>query len=460
MGILPSPRSLERNESEGDVYRISPATFAKFSSMFDHVDSNATGYVTGAQGRVVLSQSGLPNGDLRRIWDLADAGKDGMLDRHEYVACQFLIQHRLAGKDLPDSLPAGLQEMPASPHFGSIGGSMRGLDLVSGQQANSRPPSPPSSAKMQRPPSPPQIMQQAHNKSVPTVLTTNMPTTSFGRFANGDGGAAAYETHGALSHFNTDSAIQLQDYSRFVQDFCKIDTDGDGYISGLEARGVLTQSELPTGELRRIWDLSDITSDGRLDEHEFAVAMILVRMRQQGAALPDVLPLHLRTRPDIFSAAASRIKQTPDVSSQSSAISVTPSMNSVNVAPHGYYLDAGREGGAQISPLLTASHMNQPESPTRSEEFEDATEDASEHLGIDTHTYTQASSHTAAQDEHKLTAAYEKFAPNFGLLDTDGDGFITGGEVSFPTPSLHLAILLFSLAKSYAVYQLDSYSTQ
>jgi len=104
--------------------------------------------------------------------------------------------------------------------------------------------------------------------------------------------------------------------------------------------------------------------------------------------------------------------------------------------------------------------MNQPESPTRSEEFEDATEDASEHLGIDTHTYTQASSHTAAQDEHKLTAAYEKFAPNFGLLDTDGDGFITGGEVSFPTPSLHLAILLFSLAKSYAVYQLDSYSTQ
>ena len=168
MGILPSPRSLELGrEEQPDMFNIPRETYAKFSSMFDGVDMNGSGFISGAQARPVLSSSGLPNSDLRKIWDLADAEKDGMLDRHEYVVCQFLIQHRLAGRELPNSLPAGLQAKAASPRPGVTLSVLGGLS-----NANSAPPSP-----MPRAASPPQVVQQAQ-PVMPMVLPTATPQLS------------------------------------------------------------------------------------------------------------------------------------------------------------------------------------------------------------------------------------------------------------------------------------------
>lgn len=219
--------------------------------------------------------------------------------------------------------------------------------------------------------------------------------------------------------------IELLDYSRFVEQFRNIDADADGYISGLEARPLLTQSELPTPDLRKIWDLADMTSDGRLDSHEFAVAMILVQARQKGAALPDMLPPHLKAPPDMFRAKDTRTLQAADLSSQSSFSSV--GVPSSNVSP---LANAGLAGGSLAhsmasSPLVQAASADlqpsgadliqpmkasaaTPESPT----FEDAVE------------YTPTSGAAAPE----LAAAYAKYASDFALLDSDSDGFITGGE--------------------------------
>ncbi len=50
-------------------------------------------------------KSRLPSSVLRRIWALSDIDQDGQLDRDEFSVAMFLIDHKLAGNDLPDKLP-------------------------------------------------------------------------------------------------------------------------------------------------------------------------------------------------------------------------------------------------------------------------------------------------------------------------------------------------------------------
>ncbi|KAI5713000.1 hypothetical protein M8J75_012933 [Diaphorina citri] len=61
-------------------------------------------------------------------------------------------------------------------------------------------------------------------------------------------------------------------------------------ISGQVARKFFENSKLPVTELRKIWQLSDMTKDGALSLSEFSIAMHLVVIRRNNIPLPDVLP--------------------------------------------------------------------------------------------------------------------------------------------------------------------------
>lgn len=50
------------------------------------------------------------------------------------------------------------------------------------------------------------------------------------------------------------------------------------------------KSRLPVNELRKIWQLADITKDGALSLQEFMTAMHLVVLRRNHIELPDTLP--------------------------------------------------------------------------------------------------------------------------------------------------------------------------
>ncbi|EDQ87078.1 uncharacterized protein MONBRDRAFT_38103 [Monosiga brevicollis MX1] len=64
----------------------------------------------------------------------------------------------------------------------------------------------------------------------------------------------------------------------------------DGKLSGASAKEVLVKSRLDPSVLGRIWTLSDIDSDGYLDEEEFCVAMHLCHECLGGQELPSKLP--------------------------------------------------------------------------------------------------------------------------------------------------------------------------
>jgi hypothetical protein len=69
-------------------------------------------------------------------------------------------------------------------------------------------------------------------------------------------------------------------------------------LSGAEVAPELMRSGLTRLMLKRIWELSDLDSDGHLDSDEFAVAMYLIKTSQQRghadpAQLPPTLPDNL-----------------------------------------------------------------------------------------------------------------------------------------------------------------------
>lgn len=66
------------------------------------------GFVTGGGAKGVMSSSGLPKASLRRIWELSDIDKDGMLDLQEFVVAMTLIDLARSGQETPGTLPPNM----------------------------------------------------------------------------------------------------------------------------------------------------------------------------------------------------------------------------------------------------------------------------------------------------------------------------------------------------------------
>ncbi|XP_050440385.1 epidermal growth factor receptor substrate 15-like 1 isoform X2 [Adelges cooleyi] len=64
----------------------------------------------------------------------------------------------------------------------------------------------------------------------------------------------------------------------------------NGTVAGDKVKGLLIDSKLSVDTLGKIWDLADMDKDGKLDQHEFAVAMHLVYKALEKYAIPSVLP--------------------------------------------------------------------------------------------------------------------------------------------------------------------------
>lgn len=55
----------------------------------------------------------------------------------------------------------------------------------------------------------------------------------------------------------------------------------------------MVKSKLQNSVLSKIWKLSDVDKDGKLDSDEFALAMHLINIKLDGNDLPTELPDHL-----------------------------------------------------------------------------------------------------------------------------------------------------------------------
>ncbi|KAJ4948804.1 hypothetical protein JOQ06_020327 [Pogonophryne albipinna] len=84
--------------------------------------------------------------------------------------------------------------------------------------------------------------------------------------------------------------ISVDERAKHDQQFLSLSPTAGGYITGDQARNFFLQSGLPPPILAQIWALADMNSDGRMDIHEFSIAMKLIKLKLQGHPLPSSLP--------------------------------------------------------------------------------------------------------------------------------------------------------------------------
>lgn len=89
------------------------------------------------------------------------------------------------------------------------------------------------------------------------------------------------------------SRITAEERSRHDAHFAQLGPV-NGFVAADRARAFLLKSGLPVPVLGQIWKLADYDADGKLSEHEFSVAMHLVKCKLDGKSLPETLPLSLR----------------------------------------------------------------------------------------------------------------------------------------------------------------------
>lgn len=333
-----------------DPWIVTPGERVKHEEQFNTLRP-AGGFITGEQAKGFFLQSRLPPPVLGIIWALSDVNGDGKMDIHEFsIACK-LINLKLRGFNLPQTLPASLKQSACPPSSAGSTPILPGVEMMVGgagirpvqpsvpggiplpglvNQAmptqplvpapmgavpgavpqTSMPAAPVGVMNMARPQAAPMVaapvaqvapnMAQPVQAAVPPVSgvaavgpVASVPpagipaapaAATVQRTASQDSGGA--QTPGEW-------AVPQASKLKYTQVFNMTDRSKSGYLSGVQARNILIQSQLPQQALAQIWALSDVDNDGRLSCEEFVLAMYLCESAKAGNKIPTVLPADL-----------------------------------------------------------------------------------------------------------------------------------------------------------------------
>ena len=84
-----------------------PEDMARYQQMFQQHDKNGDGKLAGGEIAPLLLSLNPPKELLKDIWALADADRDGTLNREEFFVAVYLTERAREGRKPPASLPAG-----------------------------------------------------------------------------------------------------------------------------------------------------------------------------------------------------------------------------------------------------------------------------------------------------------------------------------------------------------------
>ncbi|XP_075552578.1 dynamin associated protein 160 [Dermacentor variabilis] len=124
--------------------------------------------------------------------------------------------------------------------------------------------------------------------------------------------------------------IPPESRAKFDAQFRQMQPAG-GFITGEQAKKLFLQSGLPPAVLAKVWSLADMDADGRINQHEFAVALHLIQMKLKGIELPATLPASLRS-PTTFPTANFAAAFGPPLESVGSPVA-QPLVNTVAPVP-------------------------------------------------------------------------------------------------------------------------------
>ncbi|OSD02798.1 EF-hand [Trametes coccinea BRFM310] len=94
---------------------ITPEERARYDRFFEQLDTSRKGYLLSDVAVPFFARAKLPNEVMATIWDLADSEHDGRLTRDDFAVAMHLIRRKLAGKELPTTVPASLLASSSRP---------------------------------------------------------------------------------------------------------------------------------------------------------------------------------------------------------------------------------------------------------------------------------------------------------------------------------------------------------
>lgn len=184
-------------------------------------------------------KSKLPSDKLNWIWMLADTRNSGTLNKTEFIIAMHYISRSMSDPSflIPQTLPsqtyaeaAGRFNTPVHRH---------------------------NTVPVKSPALP--------SRAIPSIMSP-------------------VATHTTASSFNSVNSISLssQEMNQYKPYFDELDTDKSGFIDADEAVYFFSHSRLSNSELGQIWEIADSRRLGKLDFHDFCVAMHLINMRKNG----------------------------------------------------------------------------------------------------------------------------------------------------------------------------------
>lgn len=97
-----------KTTKDGFSWTVPRHVIARYDTFFKGLDPQNKGAIDGSQGVTFFGKSGLPRPSLKKIWQLADVTRDGMLSLEEFRTAMHLVtsirNKRLTVTALPDAL--------------------------------------------------------------------------------------------------------------------------------------------------------------------------------------------------------------------------------------------------------------------------------------------------------------------------------------------------------------------
>lgn len=268
------------------AWDITPEAKATSDRFFAQLDTQNKGVIEGdiAVSFMLLSQ--LDEASLATIWDLSDIRQEGKLDRDEFAVASHLISSKLAGKELPVSLPQSLippslrsRQSPAQPQRPTASQDLLGIFDDSPEQSSLA--STPATAFLPQPPSRRGTTQESTTRRVEVTPAIQSPA-GFGTVFSKSSTAADLlgdDAQEAAASGVPDTSAEIGNKRNQLANTTRSVVDLERNRSDLEQRNASNSSQLEQLESELA------TARTKYDEETKIVAELRIRVGEQTARL-------------------------------------------------------------------------------------------------------------------------------------------------------------------------------
>lgn len=226
-----------------EFIRLNPGEEIRYNELWAEASAGED-RVSGKEAVAVLSRAEhVSKSQLRLVWDIADHRKEGELDHDQFRVALRLLALAQRGAEI----------------------SIKGLRNFVGIQ----------------------LIPNVRPAPKPAPVPASPADTNGPAAADGDAGAG----QPAAPRFSW--AVPADVIAQYDQFFTGLDAAGSGFVVGRVGASFFAKSGLARPVLKHVWQLADITRDGKLSKEEFRQAMHLVRALQTRLVQVGDLPQSL-----------------------------------------------------------------------------------------------------------------------------------------------------------------------